>query len=113
VRSIRFEEPNLIVEIQGPGFSFARLKFHDVVGFRVLDERELAEFWNTYSEPNGWLWEVTDGGWLTLERKRVSFNSMGLHLREFLIVDNYCVNILCKNPPELKDLGTDPSATNN
>ena len=108
IRTIRFDEPDLIVELQGPVFSYARIVFREVIGYRVIDEREITEFWNDYSEPNGWLWEVLDGGWLSLERSRVRFNPLQLALREFFVVDNYCVNVLCAEPPELHDLGSNP-----
>lgn len=89
----------------------ARLTFADVVGFRVLDERDLCEFWNEYSEPNGWLYEVESGGWLDLEKHRQLFNSPDLiqNLREYLLVDDKCVSVLCVAPPEIVDLGTDPA----
>jgi hypothetical protein len=45
VRSLRYDGENLAVEIQGEGFAFARVVFRDPAGFRVLDERDLCEFW--------------------------------------------------------------------
>ena len=111
VRIIRFDEPDLIIEVQGEGFSYARIVFRDVIGFRVMDEREITEFWNEYSEPNGWLWEVLDGGWLSLEKNRKDFNLLNLPTREFFVVDEFCVNIWCLNEPEIIDLGVDPSST--
>lgn len=112
LRGLSFDGGTLTLNIQGEGFSFARLIFRDVLGFRVLDERDLTEFWNAYSEPNGWLWEVQSGGWQDLERKRATFNSHELipGLREFLVVDDQCVSVLCRRPPELIDLGADPPA---
>jgi hypothetical protein len=83
---------------------------HQPAGFRVLDERDLCEFWNTYSEPNGWLYEVEEGGWLELETHRPLFNSPGFHpgLREYLLVDDRCVSVLAVQPPDILDLGADP-----
>ena len=112
VRAIAFDGSTLTLDIQGEGFSYARLVFRDVVGFRVLDERDLTEFWNTYSEPNGWLWEVRSGGWHDLERIRATFNPGEFvdGLREFFVVDDKCVSVLCRTPPELIELGADPAA---
>ena len=112
VRGMTFDGGTLTLDIQGEGFSFARLVFRDVLGFRVLDERDLTEFWNTYSEPSGWLWEVRSGGWQDLERKRATYNSHEVvpGLREFFVVDDKCINVLCRQPPELVDLGAAPPA---
>ena len=108
IRTIRFDEPNLIIELQGGDFSYLRLLFHEVVAFRVIDEREITEFWNTYSEPNGWLWEVLDGGYLALERQRDGFNLLSLPLREYFVVCNFCVSVLSCDSPELISLGRTP-----
>jgi hypothetical protein len=112
IRHLSFENHLLTIDLQGVHFSYARLLFRDVVGFRVLDERDLTEFWNAYSEPNGWLWEVKSGGWFDLERRRSTFNSGSLFpgLREFFVVDDQCVSVLCPHAPELVDLGSDPTA---
>ena len=60
VRSLHFDGTTLVIDIQGESFSYARIVFEEPVWFRVLDERDLCEFWNTYSEPNGWFWQVAD-----------------------------------------------------
>ena len=108
IRTVRFDEPDLVIELQGDDLSYLRLIFRDVVAFRVIDERELTEFWNAYSEPNGWLWEVTEGGYLALERQRDSFNILDLKLREHFVVCNYCVNVLSSDSPEFLSLGCTP-----
>ena len=112
LRSLRFDGSDLTIEVQGTGLAYARLIFHDPAGFRVLDERDLCEFWPEYSEPNGWLWEVLRGGWLDLERERPLFNSHEFlaPLREFFVVGDKCINVLCKTAPELEDLGADPGS---
>jgi hypothetical protein len=110
VRSLRYDQHTLTVDIQGTGFSFARVVFFDVRGFRVLDELDLYEFWPEYSEPNGWLYEVEQGGWMELESQRERFSSPSLipELREYLLTDDQCISVLCVGPPEITDLGTDP-----
>src|SRR5690606_6455845 len=72
VRDLRFDG-DLTIAIQGTGFSYAHVVFRQPVGFRVMDEMDITEYWNTYSEPHGWLWEVVSGGWLDLERRRPTF----------------------------------------
>lgn len=110
LRSLRFDGDELIVEMQGHNFEYARLTFSDVIGFRVLDERDLCEFWNTYSEPNGWLYEVHEGGWFELEKKRPQFDCIGYgpSLREFFFVDDKCISVLTTEEPILEDLGQHP-----
>lgn len=108
VQSLRYDG-DLTVDIQGEGFGFARVVFRQPAGFRLLDERDLCEFWNDYSEPNGWLYEVEEGGWMELESHRPLFNSPDFFpgLREYLIVDDQCISVLTIQPPEIIDLGTD------
>ena len=110
MRSLRYDGEALVVEIQGDGFAFARIIFRQPVGFRVLDERDLCEFWDNYHEGNGWLYEVEEGGWLELESHRLLFNSPFFfsELREYLLVDDKYVSILATTPPEIQDLGADP-----
>ncbi|MEV0708218.1 hypothetical protein [Nocardia aurea] len=72
VRDLRYDD-DLTIAVQGPHFSFAHVVFRQPMGFRVFDEADLTEYWNTYSEPHGWLWEVLRGGWLELERQRSTF----------------------------------------
>lgn len=110
VRDLRYDG-DLTIAIQGPGFSYAHVVFRHPVGFRVLDEADLTEYWNTYSRPHGWLWEVLQGGWLDLERHRPTFwRGEQSGLREYFLVDEACINVLTWEPPEITDLGADPTA---
>lgn len=110
VRSLWYDNDGLTIEVQGPGFVFARVVFRRPAGFRVLDERDLCEFWDSYHTSNGWLYEVHEGGWQELESHRQSFNSPSFFtgLREFLVVCDTCVSVLAVEPPEIIDLGADP-----
>jgi hypothetical protein len=110
VRSLRYDGEALIVEIQGDGFAFARVVFERPAGFRLLDERDLCEFWDSYHQGNGWLYEVEEGGWMELESERPLFNSPSFHtgLREYLLVDDKCISVLSERPPEIQDVGADP-----
>jgi hypothetical protein len=107
---MRYDADDLVIDIRSEGFAFARVTFHAPIGFRVLDERDLCQFWNTYSRPNGWLWQVHSGGWMDLEKLGPSFSSPDLipELREYLLVDDRCISVLCVAPPEIIDRGADP-----
>ncbi|HEY4309140.1 MAG TPA: hypothetical protein VGN12_06775 [Pirellulales bacterium] len=102
IQSIEFDG-DLVIRIQAVGPSTLRVIFHNPVWFRVLDERDLCEFWDNYHEGNGWLYEVEQGGWLELEKKRPLFNSHVVvkGLREYLLVDDQCVSILTVEHPEI------------
>jgi hypothetical protein len=109
VRSLWYDNDGLAIEVQGEGFVFARVVFRRPAGFRVLDERDLCEFWDHYHAGNGWLYEVEEGGWQELESHRPPFNSPGFFtgLREYLVVCDKCVSVLTVEPPEIINLGAD------
>ena len=111
IRSLRHDHQTLDIDIQGEGFAFLRVTFRRPVGYRVLDERDLCEFWTDYHEGNGWLYEVESGGWLELESTRPMFNTPSFHptVREYFLVCDMCISVLSNHPPELEDLGTDPT----
>ena len=79
--------------------------FADVWGYRVLDERDLSEYWPTCSSQNGRLFEVKSGGWLSQEKSRPGFLSADVvpKLKEFFIagIDD-CVSVLCTAEPEVR-----------
>jgi hypothetical protein len=106
VQSVRFDGQTLLVDIEVKEGGRARVEFRNTVGFRVLDERDLTEFWNTYSEPNGWLYEVEAGGWLELERTRPRFDAPQFYgrVREYFIVDDKCISVLSNEAPQIVDV---------
>jgi hypothetical protein len=110
VRGLSYDGKELTIAIEGENSECAQIVFHYPAGFRVLDERDLCEFWNSYSESNGWFYEVEQGGWMELESRRSLFNSPSWHenLTEFLIVDNQCVSVFATRLPLIRDVGVDP-----
>ncbi|HQR07275.1 MAG TPA: hypothetical protein PLN21_10660 [Gemmatales bacterium] len=110
MRSLHFDMETLSIEMQGEGFEFAKVLFHAPAGFRVLDERDLCEFWDKLHYKNGWLFEVEEGGWLELERQRQLFNSHEVHqgMKEYLVVCDQCVSVFSVRPPEIIDIGAEP-----
>jgi hypothetical protein len=89
--ALRFEQRNDPVQVQS----------HDTFGFRVLDEGDLSEFWSPESRPQGWLWQVTRGGWLDLERTRPTFlTGLNTSCSEYLVVGlNDCISVLATSDP--------------
>ena len=81
----------------------ARVSFDWVVGFRVLDEGDLCEFWSKCTLADGWLFEVFSGGWKELEQCRPHFVSgHDEKVREFLVAGlNECVSVLSYEVPAI------------
>lgn len=74
-----------------------------VVGFRMLDERDLYNYFNAgLTSRIAWMWRVTSGGWLALEQSRAWFNAelwySGL-VEYFIIGKDDCVSVLTNKPP--------------
>jgi hypothetical protein len=82
--------------------------FADAFGFRVLNERDLLNFWPVCSSPNGWIYEITSGGWLQQEMQREGFGcaeelNARNSCREYFVVRLLdCVNIISREPPMLR-----------
>jgi hypothetical protein len=110
VRSLWYDNDGLAIEVQGPGFVFARIYVPPAGRVSRAGRRDLCEFWDNYHTGNGWLYEVHEGGWHELESHRQYFNSPSVYsgLREFLVVCDTCISVLAVEPPEIMDLGADP-----
>ena len=78
--------------------------FKNVIGFRLLDEGSLLEFWGK-GRANGWLWKVKSGGWFDLERSRKGFVEGYIEnesREEYLVAGiNDCLNVIALNEPEI------------
>ena len=80
------------------------VNFPDVICFRVLDERDLMEFWPECSTPNGWLFEIKTGGWLSQEANRPGscLVAMSPNAKEyFLNGADDCVSVISHTLPEV------------
>ena len=111
MRSLDLMAVTSSLESKVTNFLFARITFKNVIGFRVLDERDLNEFVESHSIlSDRWLYEVHRGGWVELETHRKWFNSPSFfeNLKEHFIVDNHCISVMCTNEPFIEDLGADP-----
>ncbi len=103
---VAWEAGQLSVVVRGAseGGGSTAIDFPDVVGFRVLDERDLMEYWPACSSPDGGLFEIQQGGWLEQEQARPGscIGPMKLPRHEFLVVgcDN-CVSVLTSSQPRV------------
>lgn len=80
-------------------------------GFRVLDEGDLLEFWESSMPGTGWLYLVHRGGWNDLESTRDGYLSRHkADLCEYLVMGrNECVSVLSRQRPEIVDTRLAPS----
>lgn len=100
---VSYDIPTLFIDVKSFDMDEdkATIKFDRILGFRVLDEGDLLEFWND-QRPKGWLWEVLENGWFDFEKTRDEFLS-ACHedeLKEYLILGiNDCVSVLTLSTP--------------
>ncbi len=103
--AVRYDTRVLAVQLTSPGDGvIASLEFEDVVGFRLLDEGNLLEFWPNCSSAHGWLFRIERGGWFDQELTRKGFlhdKSTGI-CEYFVASQNDCINVLAGTPPRLK-----------
>jgi hypothetical protein len=79
------------------------VRFTDIQGFRVLDEHDLLHYWPTCSTPNGWIYEIGSGGWLSEEIARGSLVSSIPGVREYLVTgEEDCVSVLTLEAPTVE-----------
>ena len=72
VESVTLDSNGLSISVSSQRWD-ARVRFEQTYGFRVLDELDLTEFWSRCTLDDGWLFEVTSGGWKELELTRPYF----------------------------------------
>ena len=103
VVSLDYRLGHLSIQVKGAEISESVVvEFIDTIGFRVLDERDLMEYWPECSTPNGWLFEITSGGWLSQEANREGslIVSTSPEAKEYLVTgEDDCVSIICRNKP--------------
>ena len=77
--------------------------FDSPLGFRVLDEGNLLEFWDHFTLKDGWLFQISAGGWYQLESERNGFVSQHhSDVQEYLIIGvNECVSVLSGDQPKV------------
>lgn len=98
----RFDFVRVRVEAE---VAWMEVSFADLVSLRVVDERDLMEFWPTCSSPNGSIFEIPQGGLLDQERARQGSNLefYGPELREYLVTGiSQCVSVLTTSTPHIK-----------
>lgn len=103
---LNFEIGRLVVTLNFEvGKKTTTVKFEDVVGFRVLDEGDLLEYWPACSSDNGWLFLINGNGWFEQETIRSGFlhERGGVVTEYFVATQNCCVSVLAGSPPTVDE----------
>ncbi|SEF23162.1 hypothetical protein ABL840_00755 [Variovorax sp. NFACC27] len=103
---IDYAARKLTVVAQAPkSNTLISIRFDDVVAYRVMDERDLAEYWPACSSPNCSVFSIQSGGWLSQESTRPG-SCIGLFygdVREYLVTSvAECVSVLCIGEPRIE-----------
>jgi hypothetical protein len=102
LRIVRIPDALRVYLGNGVGKPGCMVTFDDPLGFRVVDERDLMEYWPVCSTPAGWLFEILGGGWRDQERTRPGSLMLASYpdVREFLVTSmGDCVSVFtCKEP---------------
>ncbi|WP_296724924.1 hypothetical protein [Variovorax sp.] len=105
ISDVRFEWGRLAVTlVSGEDRKTVIVRFPCVVGFRLLDEGDLLDFWPTCSAENGWLFLIKGNGWFDLEATRQGFTrEKGQGVLEYFVASqNSCLSVLSGEPPEVE-----------
>ena len=106
VTSVEYSLGSLRVQVTTPaGDRAVTVRFEEVEAFRVLDERDLQEFWPACSSATGGVFEISNGGWLSQEMQRPGSMLPHMHpqLKEYLVTgQNECVNVLAAMAPAIE-----------
>ena len=105
VSQLRYDTERLVVTLTSPsGASTAAIAFTEVVGFRVLDEGDLLEFWPACAVDKGWIFRVRENGWFDQEIARRGFlHHRASGLTEYFIAgQNDCISVLAGAAPEVE-----------
>jgi hypothetical protein len=77
------------------------LRFDMTEGFRVLDERDLHNWWQVITMKDGWCFKVESGGWFSQESSRADFMIGSLeYYKEYLIIGlDTCISVISQKEP--------------
>lgn len=96
--------------LASPSGQQIEIEFNGVIGLKVLDERDLSQFWRVNLDPpddiyEGLVAQVVSGGWLQSDEIQKSHVPSGFYgeVMEYLVSGDYeCVNVLCTEYPKVR-----------
>jgi len=105
VTGLTYDLNRLRITVEDEAGNEITVEFSDSIGFRVLNECDLLDFWPTFSTAAGSAFEISSGGWHDLESKRVGgclvFETQP-DAREFLITGcDDCVSVIASSEPTI------------
>ena len=94
---------NLRISLDFPDWSgVVYVDFESPLGFRVMEESDLLEMWDSRTDESHWLNRVKSNGWLDQEARREGFTSETEDVKEYLVVGvNDCVSVMAFEHPTL------------
>ncbi|MFG6461979.1 hypothetical protein ACG04Q_10380 [Roseateles sp. DXS20W] len=102
---VRYDGDKLVLTLTCPDeVQQAVTTFTEVVGFRLLDEGNLLEFWPRCAADHGWLFEISENGWFAQESLRSGFlSSDAPGITEYFVVStNDCLNVVAGARPTVE-----------
>lgn len=100
VSQVHYEWGKLCITlVSGLDRKVCKISFSGVLGFRVLDEGDLLEFWPECSGKNGWIFKIISGGWFDQESRRSGFIHAHTFsgIEYFVATGNECISVLSEN----------------
>ncbi len=111
IRRVALVGAGLAVEVETfePSNGFYTISFENIVGVRVLDERELPEFSHNGVQFEGQreptlVYEVLSGGWFDQQKASSEIMKAGFYpaLKEWVVLgEDWCVSVLAECAPTL------------
>ena len=101
--SVNYHLHNLVISLADEEKSILVI-FDYAIGFRVLDEGNLLEFWPSCSLSNGCVFQIEEGGWFEQEseRKGSLMSEVFPEAEEYMISGiNDCVSVISTRPPQI------------
>lgn len=111
VKSVTYDRSNLVIQVWFPELDDAtyEINFRSVIGWQVLDERDLPEFWHCNVQVEGLdqpclVYQVLQGGWVEQRKALSQVMAGGFYssLQEWAILGvDLCVSVISEEAPPI------------
>ena len=103
VINLSYDLYNLTISLTDSDKNSILVIFQSVIGFRVLDEGDLTEFWRSINSSHGWAFEITAGGWHDHEKLREGYfvSAHNSQAKEYVFLGcDDCVSVISLEEPK-------------